>query len=274
MPFQERNISKTTVDFQKTRIIFDDGMKSSANFYRSISETILTDKGRRYPEPRPTIIFFHGFWAKKEENEKYLISLAHMGFVAVAFDQRGHGEAEGKKSDWFKLYNDVDSVLDFICTFDDVKKGALCCIGKSMGATSVLTKCYVDKRVAMVIGISALHSIEHLIKAKFPFLSSGWFVKRLISKVKDEKALKTTARYFLKNDPNFNENRVYLIHGREDKIFPFSITFEFNKKQAKIPEKHALLLDRTGHNLGDQELLVFGIIIKWILENEAMKFFR
>lgn len=266
------NISKSTVDIQKVGFIFEDGVKSYANFYRSVSDTILTQNGKRYSEPRSTIVFFHGFWAKKEENEIFLVTFAHMGYLTVAVDQRGHGEAEGKKSDWFKLYDDVSSVLNFICSFEDVKKGAICCIGKSMGGTSVLTKCYIDKRVAMVIGMSALHSVEHLLKAKFRFMSAGWFVRHIISKVEDERALKTTAHYFLKNDPEYNKNRVYLIHARKDTIFPSSITFEMNKKQAEIPEDHAILLKDCGHSLQGQEVLVLGIIIKWILENESMNF--
>jgi pimeloyl-ACP methyl ester carboxylesterase len=264
--------SKSLVDIQKVEIAFEDGVKSYANFYRSISDSNLTAGGRRYPEPRPTIIFFHGFWSKKEENEEYLISLAHMGYTTVAHDQRGHGEAGGKKSDWFKLYNDVDSVLNFICSFEDVKKGAICCIGKSMGGTAVLTKCYVDERVAMVIGISALHSIETLLNTKFRFLSAGWFVKRVISKVKDERALKITAHYYLKKDSEYNKNRVYLIHGKDDNIFPASITFELNKNQAKIPEKHAILLNNAGHGLQGKEFLLFGIMLKWISSTEAMNF--
>ncbi|MFW9773499.1 MAG: alpha/beta hydrolase [Candidatus Thorarchaeota archaeon] len=267
-----QNNSKSIVDIQKIEITFEDGVKTSANFYRSISESFLTDNGRRYPEPRPTIVFFHGFWSNKEENENYLISLAYLGYLTVAYDQRGHGEAGGKKSDWYKLYNDVERVLNFICSLEDVKKGAICCIGKSMGGTAVLTKCYIDERVAMVIGISALHSIETLLNYKFRFLSAGWFVKRLISRVKDERALKITAHYFLKKDPEYNKNRVYLIHGKEDNIFPASITFELNKNLAKIPEENAILLEHKRHGFQGQKFLIFGIIIKWIIENEAMKF--
>ncbi|MFX1499624.1 MAG: alpha/beta hydrolase [Promethearchaeota archaeon] len=260
------------VNIEKVEIVFNDGVKSFAIFYRSISDTVLTSNGRRYPEPRPTIVFFHGFWGKKEKNEIYLITLAHMGYVTIAFDQRGHGEAGGKKSDWFKLYDDANYILDLISSFEDVKKRALCCIGKSMGGTSVLTKCYVDSRVAMVIGISALHSIELLLQAKFSLFSSGWFVRRIITKVEDEKALKTTAHYFLKKDAEFNKNRVYLIHGEKDNIFPFPITFELNKNQAQIPENHAILLKNCGHSLGGQEFIILGILIKWILENKAMRF--
>jgi pimeloyl-ACP methyl ester carboxylesterase len=265
------NISRNLVDIQKVEIIFEDGVKSAANFYRSMSETIITPHGRRYPEPRPTIVFFHGFWAKKEINEPHLIPLAHMGYVAVAFDQRGHGEAGGKKVDWYNMFNDVVKILDVICSFEDVKSGSLCCIGKSMGGTSVLTKGYQDERVAMVVGISALHKVDLLLNSKFRFLSAGWFVRNQIAKVKDKRALKIAAHYYLKENPEYNKNRVFLIHAREDKIFPPSLTFKLNKEQAGIPDSHAILLNNCGHNLEGQESLVYGMIQKWILENEAMK---
>lgn len=252
-------------------ITFEDRVKSVGNFYRSISQSKETTNGRRYPEPRPTVVFFHGFWNKKEVNENYLIPLAHMGYVTVAFDQRGHGEAAGKKADWFKMFNDVKVILDKICSFKDVREGSLCCVGKSMGGTSVLTRCYEDRRVSMVVAMSALHDPNLLIEAKFRFLSAGWFVKHEISKIKNKQALKICARNFLKKDADFNKNRVFLIHAKQDKIFPPSITFKLNKAQSRISESHAILLDNCGHSLDGQEALVSGIILKWILENEAMK---
>ncbi len=265
------HISKDSVDIQKVEVIFDDGVKSIGNFYRSMSETILTPQGRRYPEPRPTILFFHGFWNKKEINELHLIPLAHMGYISVAFDQRGHGEAGGKKGDWYNMFNDVVAVLNLICSIEDVREGYICCIGKSMGGTSVLTRCYQDERVAMVIAMSALHDVDLLLNHKFRFLSAGWFVRHEISKVKNKAALKIAAHYFLKHDPSFNKNRVFLIHARKDQIFPPQLTFKLNKEQAGIPENHAILLNNCGHSLEGQESLVFGIILKWIRENKAMK---
>jgi len=265
-----KNITKSTVNSQKLEITFEDGVKTSGIIYRSRSETLETPNGSRYPEPRPTIIFFHGFWASKEVNEMLLIPLAHIGYITFAFDQRGHGEAGGTKSEWYKLYNDATTVLDYVCSIKDVKKGAICCIGKSMGGTAVLTKCYEDERVGMIIGISTLHDIDILLEANFPFLSSGWFVKRIISRVKNKAAFNIAARYFLKTNPEYNKNRVYLIHGKDDNIFPPSLTFELNKKQAQIPDDHALLLENCGHSFEDQEMLEFGIILKWIMENNIM----
>lgn len=57
-----RAISRNTVDIERMEIFFEDGVKSVRNFYRSVSQSKESQDGRRYPEPRPTVVglFFHG----------------------------------------------------------------------------------------------------------------------------------------------------------------------------------------------------------------------
>ncbi|MBD3198264.1 MAG: hypothetical protein GF317_24660, partial [Candidatus Lokiarchaeota archaeon] len=146
---ETENLSQATIEFEEVVVTLNDGITTKGIIYRSKSETISTPHGRRYPQKRPVIVYFHGFWSQKEVYIPNLIALSHMGYIAAAFDQRGHGEAGGKKEEWYKFYNDVGSILDSICSFKDTKEGSICCIGTSMGGTSVLTKAYEDKRVAM-----------------------------------------------------------------------------------------------------------------------------
>lgn len=265
-----KNISKRTVNVEEVEITLEDGIQTFGKIYRSSEESRKIENGFRYQEPRKAIIMFHGFYANKEINEKFLIPLAHLGYISIAFDQRGHGEAGGKKSDWTRLYNDVEAILKYVCSLKDVNSKELICIGISMGGTSVLTKCYEDERVAMVIAISTLHDVENYLEAKSSILSSRWFIKLLISRAKEKnpESLNLTAHHYLKRDPEFNKNRVYLIHGEDDKIFPPSLTFQLNKKQAHLPDNHAILLDDCRHNIAGQELLILSIILKWIREYE------
>ena len=260
------------VNIERVKIILDDGIISIGNFYRSSSQIISTPEGKRYPDKRPVIVFFHGFQSSKEESEKFLIPLAHLGFLCFNFDQRGHGEAGGKKSDFFQLMNDVNPVLNKVCSASDVKEGSICCIGSSMGSMPVLTKCYEDVRVVMVIGISALHSVESLISVKYRPLSIGWFFKRSFKKSIDkEKELKAAPYYYLKQDREYNTNRVFFIHARNDLILPVAITFELNKKHTRIPEDQALLLDRGSHGLEEQEIIILATFVKWLNKNKKMR---
>ncbi|MBD3230569.1 MAG: prolyl oligopeptidase family serine peptidase [Candidatus Lokiarchaeota archaeon] len=266
-------ITSNLIDMEKAEIVFDDGVKTIGNFYRAASETIENSDGKKiYPNPRPMIIYFHGFQTHKEECEKYLIPLANMGYICFSFDQRGHGEAGGKKNEYFKNILDSIAVLDAVCSYEDVRKNSICCIGSSVGGVSVLTKCYADERVAMVVGISTLHRIRTILETKYRFLSIGWVLKRSFKTLIDEEEeLKLAPYYYLKQDREYNKNRVFLIHAKNELIFPPEITFELNKKHARIPDDQALLLDRGRHSFGDMEVIILSAIVKWLNKNKKMK---
>ena len=208
---------------------------------------------------------------KKESSAKFHIPLAHYGYVTFTFDQRGHGEAERGKNDPGQLFRDSRVVLDIVCAASDVKEGAVCCIGTSLGGTTVLTKCYENPRVTMVIGMSALHSVEAFGKVKFNPFSIGKFFRWIMVKTaKRDKNPEVSPYYYLKSDPSFNKDRVYLIHGKKDPYFPPKMTFELNKQLAGVPEDHALLLENAAHGLDDQELLVLATFLKWLSKHEIM----
>ena len=158
-----------------------------------------------------------------------------------------------------------------MCAASDVREGAVCCIGTSLGGTTVLTKCYEDQRVAMVVGMSVFHSIAAFGEVKFNPFSVGKFFRWIMAKAsRSGKSPEVAPYYYLKSDSEFNKKRVYLIHGQKDVYFPPELTFELNKKQSGIPEDHALLLDNAGHGLDDQELLVLATFLKWMGEHEVM----
>lgn len=266
-----KKISRNTVIIERIEFKFEDGVRTVGLFYRSASQTIRTPEGYRYPDPRPAVVFFHGFMNKKESSEKYLIPLAHMGYIGFAFDQRGHGEAGKGTNDRLQLFEDARVVVETVYHATDLRNGAVCCIGTSLGGTTVLTKCYKDERVAMVVGMSTFHSVAAFGDVKFNPFSVGKFFRWIMVKTsRTDKNPEVSPHFYLKTDPKFNKNRVFLIHGQKDVYFPPEITFELNKKQAGIPDSHTLLLDKAGHGLDNHELLVLATLIKWLNEHEKM----
>ncbi|TFF98767.1 MAG: hypothetical protein EU547_00380, partial [Promethearchaeota archaeon] len=103
---------KALTDVEKFEIILNDDIKLAAKVYRHALETIDTPEGRRYPEKRPIVIFFHGFYGKKEESEIYIIPLARLGYIGFTFDARGHGESGGSKNDYNEILKDSKKILD------------------------------------------------------------------------------------------------------------------------------------------------------------------
>jgi esterase/lipase len=265
---------KALTDVEKVEIIVDDdnGVKLAGKVYRHVLETIDTPMGKRYPEKRPLVIFFHGFYGKKEESEIYIIPLARLGYIGFTFDARGHGESGGSKNDYNEILKDSKRVLDLVSSISDVKENSICCIGISMGATSVLTECYIDDRVATVVGISAMHNVDAILELKFRPLTIGWFLKRSFKRMRDrEKENKSAPFYYLKDDPKLNEDRLFMVHAENDMLFPPKATFKLNKEQANIPDDQTLLLERGGHGLEGRETLLLASFIKWMHKNKSMR---
>lgn len=81
---------------------------------------------------KKAVIIGHGVMANKEILKGYAIELAVAGFVAVAFDFRGHGQSYGQLNRE-GLINDVRAIKAYLNTRDDVDIHNLGYIGYSMG---------------------------------------------------------------------------------------------------------------------------------------------
>ncbi|MFX0057916.1 MAG: alpha/beta fold hydrolase [Candidatus Hodarchaeota archaeon] len=81
---------------------------------------------------KKAVIIGHGYMANKEILKGYAIELAAAGFVAVAFDFRGHGQSLGQLSRG-ELINDVKAIKAYLDSRADVDINNLSYIGYSMG---------------------------------------------------------------------------------------------------------------------------------------------
>jgi pimeloyl-ACP methyl ester carboxylesterase len=84
----------------------------------------------------PTIVLCHGFLDLAWSWGAVGSALAEMGFRAVAFDWRGHGETQHVGAGGYYYFPDY--VLDLHELVPQVSSGALHLVGHSMGATAVL----------------------------------------------------------------------------------------------------------------------------------------
>ncbi len=99
----------------------DDGITISFNVFEPL------DGGLN----KPAIIIGHGSMVNKEMVKGYALELAAVGFVAVPFDFRGHGQSTTGDSS-LKI-NDVIAIKEYLQTRGDVDMDSLGYIGYSMG---------------------------------------------------------------------------------------------------------------------------------------------
>lgn len=99
--------------------------------------------------PKGIVQLVHGMCEHKERYEPLLAFLAENGYVAAAYDQRGHGESIEKEEDlgWFRDFDgkafvgDATQVTNYLHTqYPDLK---LTLFGHSMG--SMIVRCYLRK---------------------------------------------------------------------------------------------------------------------------------
>ena len=80
---------------------------------------------------KPAFIIGHGSMVNKEMVKGYALELAAAGFVAVAFDFRGHGQST--TGDSSLRINDVIAIKEYLQTKGDIDMNSLGYIGYSMG---------------------------------------------------------------------------------------------------------------------------------------------
>ncbi|MFX1586742.1 MAG: alpha/beta hydrolase [Promethearchaeota archaeon] len=88
---------------------------------------------RNSAEPnKKAVIIGHGFMANKEIMKGYALELAAAGFVAIAFDFRGHGQSTGILDEG-NLIKDVEAIIGYLNSRTDIDPYNLAYIGYSMG---------------------------------------------------------------------------------------------------------------------------------------------
>ena len=189
------------------------------------------------------------------------------GYSTFSYDLRGHGKSQGLIFDFKNQILDIKYAIDAaIRKMKERGKGPdrVILIGHSLGAVASLTLGIQDPRIDMVFGISTLYSIEDfmvveakeekdltlskigksILKTIKSSLSSPWWFKQFINFVSQGNTL-LMPKYYLTDELI---EKVYLIHGMNDKYLPFE------KTSKKIIEKYNLsedkyILIRNGHSL-------------------------
>jgi len=113
------------------------------------------DGGKR----KPAILIGHGTMVNKETLKEFAIELAASGFVAIAFDFRGHGQSSGEINRNL-LTQDVKAIKEYLETRGDIYIHKLGYIGYSMGGGPGNKIVKDDKDFKCFIGIGTGLSID------------------------------------------------------------------------------------------------------------------
>lgn len=205
----------------------------------ALSAVILENEITKRTENKHKVaVLCHGYTYGKLGSIVYAQILMELGFTAIIYDHRNHGES-GKKHTTMGFYEkyDLETVIDW-CYVNFGKDIRIVTHGESMGAATVLDYLNIKDNVALTIadcGYTDLRSLlSHQMKAFFhippvifmPFailclkLRAGFNVKE-VSPINGVRKSKTP---------------ILFIHGDQDNYVPYQMTIQMYE-ECSAPKK-------------------------------------
>ena len=221
----------------------------------------------------PLVVLMHGFMANKnlEPLKTIAAELEKRGVASLRFDFDGHGSSDGRFCDMTVLTElaDAHAVFDYVKSLDFVDKTAF--LGHSqggvvagmtageLGAGKVCAM--VQLAAAAVLRDDALNGVlmgkhydpknpPEYLRVFFHKVGRGYFQVAQTLPIYE-----TSARY---------EGPVLLVHGKEDKIVPYSYSERYHEVY-KDSELH--LLDRETHILNKRRPEVVSLSVEFLIKH-------
>lgn len=151
-----------------------------------------------YTEKRPVVLVLHGWTSRMSRYPERVKPLVEMGYIAVLFDMRGHGETGGDLSKYSRRdhLNDCLAAYDFIKQIKHADKSSVAVFGSSYGG--YLASIVTSKRPVhhLVLKAPAQYPDESFEIPTAQVREKGVEVYRLQHHTKDDNmALKAISKY-------------------------------------------------------------------------------
>jgi pimeloyl-ACP methyl ester carboxylesterase len=184
------------------------------------------------------------------------------GFVALTFDNRGHGESDGELG--ARAISDIQRLLRFLAERPEVDDERIALRGSSMGGLLALHAAAASQRVAAVVAIcpAAEHMIiedlRRLLRGESPPPGSGLESMRV-----DAAGL---AAWLEEHDVRDAVARLgkplMLVHARDDEVVPYTLSEELYERA--FEPKRLLVLAGGNHRSAQHDPEVQGETLRWL----------
>lgn len=223
----------------------------------------------------PFVMFVHGFGSVKEKNLHYAYLLAKKGFRVVLPEALFHGEREAGLNEHELEFHFWEIVLNTIKELkmikehfereDKIDTERIGVAGTSMGGLvtlGALTAYPWIKAAVSLMGMPyyekfANHQIEELKKSGARLPISEEELQNLMDHIK---------QYDLSRQPEKLDGRPLLFwHGKNDKVVPYSYTYQFYKTIKPLYEKHPEKLQFITDEKADHKVSLEGVfgLVDW-----------
>lgn len=205
--------------------------------------------------PWPGMLILHGAGSRKENHADFARASAARGWASLAYDQRGHGEADDEMG--AGALADVALMARFLAEREGVDASRLCVRGSSMGGLLAIHAGATSAQIGAVIAICPA-SEDHLrrgLRAKRRDFRAGEGARASLAAWLSEHDLREAVELVGKKP-------LFIAHARGDERIPYTWSEEL---YARASEPRKLVIVAGGHHRSvqhDPELQ--GESLRWI----------
>ncbi len=207
------------------------------------------------PPPWPGMVIVHGTGSQKENHADFARACAATGWAALAYDQRGHGDADDEMSP--QAIVDLDRMARFLAGRDGVDPQRLCVRGSSMGGFVAIHGAATSEAIAGVIAICPAGE-EHLLRGlrdRSLEMRAGEQARANLEAWLEEHDLREAVE-LLGSKP------LLLIHAGGDERIPSEWSEQLHAR-AQQPSK-LILLPGGHHRSAQHDAELQGIALRWM----------
>jgi dienelactone hydrolase len=205
--------------------------------------------------PWPGMVIVHGAGSQKENHADFARACAAAGWAALAYDQRGHGDAGDEMSP--QALVDLDRMARFLADREGVDPARLCVRGSSMGGFVAIHGAATSEAIAGVIAICPAGE-EHLLRGlrdRSLEVRAGEQARANLEAWLEEHDLREAVE-LLGSKP------LLLIHAGGDERIPSEWSEQLHAR-AQQPSK-LILLPGGHHRSAQHDAELQGIALRWM----------
>jgi uncharacterized protein len=214
-------------------------------------------------KPAPAVVVLHGAGSRKENHADFARVAVGSGFVALTFDNRGHGETEGDLGP--RAVTDIGRLVRHLGELPEVDERRIAVRGSSMGGLLAIHVGAVAPQVAAVVAICPasermlLEDVRKVARGGPPRPGSALEAMRI-----DAPGL---AAWLEEHDvrdaiERLGDKPVMLVHARDDEVIPYGFSEELYE-HAREPRR-LLLLEGGNHRSAQHDAEVQGETLRWL----------
>jgi fermentation-respiration switch protein FrsA (DUF1100 family) len=214
-------------------------------------------------EPAPCVLVLHGAGSRKENHVDFARVATGHGFVALTFDNRGHGASEGELG--ARVVHDLQRLVSMAAALPQVDERRIALRGSSMGGLLAIHAGAVSEQVAAVVAICPaaehmmLEDLRRLARGEPPPPGSALEAIRVdapgLVAWLEEHDVREAVRLL-------GEKPLMLVHARDDEVIPYEFSEELYERA--LEPKRLLIVEGGNHRSAQHDPEIQGETLRWL----------